>query len=69
MSKKKLSFLGFLFVCGGGILDLSSLPQKDAFSHPKKEKSGNRFITQHIREQNKVKLRQASNHGPRFRAW
>jgi len=62
------SFLGYL-IAFGGALDLPSIPQKDQYPQQKKAKSENRFIAHHIREQNKAKLRQASNHGLRFRAW
>ena len=64
----KPSFLGYL-ISFGGSLDLPSVPLKDRYPEEKKAKSENRFITHHIREQNKAKLRQASNHSRQFRSW
>ena len=46
--------------------DLPPTSYKDQYPQQKKTKSENRFVANHIRQQNQAKLRQANNH-QRFR--
>ena len=63
MSAPRLSFLGYLITFGGGV-DIHPLPEKDHFPQKRTQKVQNKFVSHHIRELNKARLRQANNHAP-----
>ena len=60
MAIKPHTYMGHTIWVGG--YDLFSSPKGQPVGHGKIQKSQNKLIAQSIRQQNKARLRQASNH-------